>query len=268
MDSVEVNKDTLSTERTGCLALSLALLDELGVALDRVFGLVALTTGDAVPAERLLANGAHSLAIRVLARNLHVGADVIVVTGESTAEDTLPIVELVLDGGLLATERAACLTLGLAFLDKLGVAVQGLLLGVAHLAREALTTEVLLADVAYHLAILDALDGKTGADVIVIAVDVGRVEPVGEGEHSRGGREGNLDGDRDGVIVGVECERRSARAASGSYQGSGEDEERSAGELHCARLEFVVRLLQWIACSEKAGDGVRIRAGVVMKGKS
>lgn len=221
-----MNKHTLTTKRTSGLALRLALLDKLSVALYAVFRLVTLSTRHTIPAERLLSNTTHCLSIGVLAANLQVGADVIFIT---FGQKLLDLVSKGIEFGGFATERATSGALRLAFFDVLGVAVERLFLRVAHLAGEALTAEVLLADVTDDFAIFDALDGETGADVSVVVAG-GSGEPVRESQDAWGGREGNLDRDCDGVIIGVEGERGGVGGAS--EKRCRDEEERGAAELH------------------------------------
>lgn len=129
----------------------------------------------------------------------------------------------------LTTKRAGSLALGLAVLEELGVAVEGLLLRVAHGAGETLAAEILLANVAYYFTVLDALDGKTGANVVIVIGGRG-VEPIREGQDAWLGGEGNLDGDREGVIVWVKGERGGVSGAGQKRRG--ENEEGGAAELH------------------------------------
>lgn len=91
-----------------------------------------------------------------------------------------------------------------------------------------MTAEVLFAEITYDFAIANALDWKLGADVSIV---IGGVEPVREGKNARCGREGNLDRNRDLIIVCVEGQRS---GGGGLRQKCGrDDKKRGRADLHC-----------------------------------
>lgn len=182
MHLVKVGENSLATKRTSSLALRLALLNKLCIALNAVLGLMALSTSHTIPAKRFLTDTTHRLTILVLAADLQVGANIVLITIHHCTPLLLCSLDTLLDsvGDLVGftAQGTTSGALGSTLFDVLGVAVEGFLFRVAHGARETASTEILLAQISDDFAIADALHGELGADVVVVIRRV--VEPVGQ----------------------------------------------------------------------------------------